>query len=87
MEAFNDFGILFEFDTHHFGDDVTGDVILSWTQSATNDDGVAAIKSDLQRISNTVPVVTHFDLQKAIDSRKRKLLTDPRGIRIDDLSE
>ena len=76
-----------EADPHDFRDGFPGQIILGRAQAAANDHGVAAGESCTQGVDNTLVIVTHFGLQKRVDSCQGELLTHPGRIGVMNVAE
>jgi hypothetical protein len=74
-------------DVHHFGDRLTGDVVLRRTEASAHDDGVAAGEGRTEGKHDAGEVVADRSLEMAVQAGSRQLLADVGGIRIDDLTE
>ena len=76
-----------ERDTHHFGDGLTGDVILGGPQPATKDNGIAAPQGQPNAADNALKIVAHLGLMQRVDSSQRQFLTEPGRVGVHDLAE
>ena len=76
-----------EFDPHHLGDCIAGDVVLGRSEPAAYDHRVASIDRETQDLDHPIQIVADLGLVVAVDTDEGELLADPRRVRVDDLPE
>ena len=76
-----------QFHPHHRGDRLAGYVVLGGPQTTANDYCVAATKGLLKYRDHAIQIVADFCLVMAVDAHQRQLLTNPRRVGVDDLTQ
>ena len=86
-DGLRNFLVVAKFDSHHRRDGVAREIVVGRAQSAAHDDRIGVIEASPQLFDDAIDIVAHLHLNVAGDAVGCELFTDPRGIRVDDLTE
>ena len=76
-----------QLDTHHRGDGLAGEVVVSRSETTAHDHRIGVRERRTEHRFDATEVVADLHLQQRVDAVGGELLAEPRAVGVDDLTE